>query len=223
MSCEDFVSLSYNNEMHLLVFNVLLKFKLKMYTKHAVPVHGQPLWTTPGLSESFEVDSWVVKVSSQRWAGGTAKRQRQQPLGGSGGMLPRKIFTFRCSEMLFSPLSRLFSQQKEKTETLWEVKVTKKQHFKTHQKCFLDFKMLSQNFPETHVCRGTNNSIPLWEKFFNNLVKHNCFILWINLSPIKVQPVEKKSISLTCFIIQYNTLLTSPHRGFLVTIITDTS
>ena len=155
VSCEDFVSLSYNNEMHLLVFNVLLKFKLKMYTKHAVPVHGQPLWTTPGLSESFEVDSWVVKVSSQRWAGGTAKRQRQQPLGGSGGMLPRKIFTFRRSEMLFSPLSRLFSQQKEKTETLWEVKITKKQHFKTHQKCFLDFKMLSQNFPETHVCRGT--------------------------------------------------------------------
>ena len=183
MSCEDFVSLSYNNEMHLLVFNVLLKSKLKMYTKHG---------TTPGLSESFEVDGWVVKVSSQRWARGTAKRQRQQPLGGSGGMLPRKIFTLRRSEMLFSPLSRLFSQQKEKTETLWEVKITKKQHFKTHQKCFLDFKMLSQNFPETHVSRGTNNSIPLWEKFFNNLVKHICFILWIDLSPNKVQPVEKK-------------------------------
>ena len=117
VSCEDFVSLSYNNEMHLLVFNVLLKSKLKMYTKHG---------TTPGLSESFEVDGWVVKVSSQRWARGTAKCQRQQPLGGSGGMLPRKIFTFRRSEMLFSPLSRLFSQQKEKTETLWEVKITKK-------------------------------------------------------------------------------------------------
>ena len=66
-------------------------------------------------------------------------------------------------------------QQKEKIETLWEVKITQKQHFKTHQKCFLDFKMLSQNFPETHVSQGTNNSIPLWEKFFNNLVKHICF------------------------------------------------
>ena len=51
-------------------------------------------------------------------------------------------------------------QQKEKKiETLWEVKITQKQHFKTHQKCFLDFKMLSQNFPETHVCRGTNTGI----------------------------------------------------------------
>ena len=56
VSCEDFVPLSYNNEMHLLVFNVLLKSKLKMYTKHGVPVHGQPLLTTPGSSESFEVD-----------------------------------------------------------------------------------------------------------------------------------------------------------------------
>ena len=38
-------------------------------------------------------------------------------------------------------------QQKEKIETLWEVIITQKQHFKTHRKCFLDFKMLSQNFP----------------------------------------------------------------------------
>ena len=105
-----FVSLIYNNEMHLLaLIKVLLKSKLKMYTNHGVPVHGQPLLTTPGSSESFEVDGWFVKVSSQRWAGGTAKRQRHKPLGGSGGMLPRKIFTFRRSEMLFSPLSRLFS------------------------------------------------------------------------------------------------------------------
>ena len=57
VSCEDFESLSYNNEMHLLVFKVLLKSKLEMYTKHGVPVHGQPLWTTPGLSEIFEEDS----------------------------------------------------------------------------------------------------------------------------------------------------------------------
>ena len=91
------------------LIKVLLKSKLKMYTNHGVPVHGQPLLTTPGSSESFEVDGWFVKVSSQRWAGGTAKRQRHKPLGGSGGMLPRKIFTFRRSEMLFSPLSRLFS------------------------------------------------------------------------------------------------------------------
>ena len=83
-------------------------------------------------------------------------------------------------------------QQKEKIETLWEVKITQKQHFKTHQKCFLGFKMLSQNFPETHVCRGTNNSIHPWEQFFNNLVKHIRFMLWIDLSPNKVQPVEKK-------------------------------
>ena len=54
-----------------------------------------------GLSESFEVDGWVVNVSGQRW--------RCKPLGGSGVMLPKKMFIFRRSEMLFSALSRLFS------------------------------------------------------------------------------------------------------------------
>ena len=62
-----------------------------------------------GLSESFEVDGLVVKVSSQFWRNWQAPKA--QACRGSGGILPQKIFIFRCSEMLFSVLSRVFSLQ----------------------------------------------------------------------------------------------------------------
>ena len=64
------------------------------------PWLGLVIVSRAGLSESFEVDGWVVNVSSQCWRG--------KPLGGSRGMLPKKISVFRRSEMLFSALSRDF-------------------------------------------------------------------------------------------------------------------
>ena len=67
------------------------------------PWLGLVIVSRAGLSESFEVDGWVVNVSSQRWRG--------KPLGGSRGMLPEKIFIFRRSEMLFAALSRDFFSQ----------------------------------------------------------------------------------------------------------------
>ena len=92
VSCEVCVSELQQWNASIGLIKVLLKSKLKMYTKHGVPVHGQPLLTTPGSSESFEVDGWFVKVSSQRWAGGTAKRQRHKPLGrGLGACSPGKF------------------------------------------------------------------------------------------------------------------------------------
>ena len=60
---------------------------LQMYAGERVE-SCEPLWTTTGFSLTFEVEGhWLV--SSQVLC--KSEGQRPQPLGGSGGMLSRKI------------------------------------------------------------------------------------------------------------------------------------